>query len=320
MNHVLAIATADVHLSLIPPTARSAELNWLECMDRQWREVKALQRQHSPTMGEPLPVLIAGDIFDDGYKRDGSAVAPELINLAIGMLPDRIYAVYGNHDLPGHNVENLRKSAYMTLVKAGKMIDLKPGKPVEVEGLPTPLRLRGFPYGTELQPLEKHATDAFFIDVAVVHRYCWVKGKGDHPKAKEEDRAKNLLASLAGFDVAVFGDNHIPFAFHQIANCGGFYRRTTLEREHEPSVWLIHTDGTVVRHKLDCSKDLFIDHEATAETVVGGLEGFDEFIGEMNNLSDAAIDFGEALNRGMDESGCDNEVRVFVVGCVEKKK
>lgn len=167
-------------------------------------QLRGLSEGHG-TPGNPLPVICAGDIFDR-YN-----AGPELINFALAYLP-RMYAIPGQHDLPHHSYEDIRKSAYWTLVEAGKILNLEPGKPVGV-GV---MQLWGFPWGTPVEPCPE--TPHLGIDVAVVHQYVWMKEHG-YPGAPEENRVKNFLGKIVGYDAVVVGDNHKGFKAHQILNC-----------------------------------------------------------------------------------------------------
>lgn len=270
-----------------------------------------------------MPVIVAGDLFDKWHQ------PPELISFAIAVLPERTHAVYGNHDLPYHSPAELKRSAYFTLMKAGKITNLEPGKPVEIaDGLPIPLRLRGFPYGSELTPLRtKNGSGALCVDVAVVHRYCWIKGKGDHPKAKEEDRARSIIAALAGFDVILCGDNHAPFKVAPfsdgrttLVNCGCLVPRSQPERTLEPSAWLVMQDGTVKRHRLDASKDEWLDPKDLLKAD-GSADNIDveRLVNELTNLRDASESFRAAIVQALDDANATEPVKRLVLGAMDNK-
>lgn len=314
-SDVLAILVSDIHLSHRPPTARSAEPNWYEAMSRQLRELKALQKRHG------CEVVCAGDIIDNWRVAQCPA---ELINFALGELPP-MYSVAGNHDLPNHRLEDLRKSAYCTLMKAGVVKNLLPGQPVELDAKGVPLRLHGYPWSTEVRPRAKDATGALSIDVAVIHAYVWRAGAG-HLHARQEDLSKNWRHRLLGYDVAHFGDNHCPVHIHKpgltIFNPGTFFRRRIDEREHRPHVGLLMRDGTVEPHYLDVSQDKFLE---PSEVVQAGLAASDtaDFEGVVDllvNLADSAADFKEAVRWALAELKPSELVEAFVSRALERKE
>lgn len=105
MKKVHAILTADWHLREDIPTCRTDDFE-----ETQWRKVKYisdLQKKYR------CPVIHSGDLFD--YWKP----SPALLSKAIENLPSQFYSIYGNHDLPQHNIELASKSGLHCLVKAG---------------------------------------------------------------------------------------------------------------------------------------------------------------------------------------------------------
>lgn len=234
-----------------------------------------------------VPVICAGDVFD---RWNAPA---ELINMALLHLPP-LFAVPGQHDLPHHRYEDRKKSAYWTLVEAGKLTNLEPGKHIEVGRL----RLHGFPWGTDVTPWEKHHD--LLTEVAVVHSYIWRMHKG-YEGALESLHMRRWAPRLVGYDVAAFGDNHIPFGAKldgcRVFNCGGFMRRKLDEVDHRPRVGILHADGNVTSHFLDVSKDRFADVDHVASQLDGRSL---QFISELASLTDAGINFETAIKQALE--------------------
>jgi DNA repair exonuclease SbcCD nuclease subunit len=251
MPKPVAILTADIHLSHTPPAARSHEPDWYEAMRRQLKWLKSLQQQLSVEYS--IPIFVAGDIF---HKYNPPA---ELINFALRELPDNIYAVPGQHDLPFHNIQDIHKSAYWTLVESGKIKNVSHEYPVRIESPVGVIRLQGFPFGTPLTPLKPYDLPA--IDIALIHEYCWQRG-ASYPKASDEQSAESHQNNAKNYDILVFGDNHIP---HEdlskkpaVFNCGGFYRRTIDEVDYRPSVGVLYSDKTIMREYIPVQQDVFV--------------------------------------------------------------
>lgn len=287
----IAVLCADIHLSHKPPLARTAEDDWYEVTGRVLRQLVSAA---TTTDGYLLPIVCSGDLFDKWNP------PPELINFVLEHSP-HLYAVPGQHDLPLHRYDLVKKSAYWTLVEAGVVTTLKPDKPVEVSGR-TPLRLHGFPFGFPVKPLEE--PHDLTIEVAVVHDYFWKNSSTSFPDAPPEKRASSRWEQLRGYDVIVTGDNHIPFKVvndkQTLWNCGGLFRRRSDEIDHDPSVGILHADGTVTRRKLDCSEDKFLD----VDELVVTKEFMDSgFLDELAKLGDSALDFGAAMKYQMDKLG-----------------
>jgi hypothetical protein len=309
---VLAICVADIHLSHNPPVARSAEKDWYAAMRRQLRQLRDLALECSSGTNPPVPILFAGDIFDNGWK--GSKCPPSLINFAVKHLP-KGYGVPGQHDLENHRYEEMKHSAYGVLVQAGVITNIPPGEPIMVSSpySPAPFRLHGFPWGCPVESL-KDSCDPL-VEIAVVHDYVWMKDYG-YADAPEEKRVKNLMPKAKGYDVIICGDNHVSFSAHQLFNCGSFFRRTSTEKQHRPSAGLIHADGTVTRHFFNVSEDKWLDDEQLAKAIIrdGDVDGL---VAELSKLSDVAISFEEALQRALEKGKTPKQVKELVLQFLE---
>ncbi len=303
-KEVVAILCSDLHLSQKPPLARSSEEDWFKAMARSLRQLLDLSVQYQ------APPICSGDLFD---RWNAPA---ELINFALANAP-HMYALPGQHDLPNHSYKDIRRSAYWTLVEAGKIENIPPLGEVNIQGV-QPIRLHGFPFGFPIQPLDN--PHDLILEIAVVHSYWWIKNTGYH-NAPDSSRVGMHKDRFRGYDVVVIGDNHTPWHCKVgdtlLWNNGGFMRRKIDEVDYQPSVGLLHADGTITRHFLDCSKDKFLEPEK--RTGVLELEGMQDFIEEVNQLSDSVIDFEDALKRFCHRKRIHPDVRKYVLQAMEKK-
>lgn len=274
---VLAVLVSDIHLSLKRPSSRVEKMEWFDVMAYYLAQ---LQRASSKF---DAPVVCGGDIFD---KWDPGA---ELINFALDHLPC-MYAVPGQHDLPAHSYEDMSRSAYGTLMRAGKIIDLCPG--VDVRVPESPLVLTGVPWAHEITPPGEILPDD--INLAVVHKYIWVKG-ASFPGAPTKSRAKMFKHDLAPFNAALFGDNHKGFTVlvgdTYVHNNGGFMRRKSDEVDYHPAIGLLMADGSVRRLRLKADIDEFAEREETVDAE------FDTsaFISGLKQAGGSDIDFREVV-------------------------
>lgn len=290
---------SDLHLSHRPPLVRAGEKNWYEVMLRPLKQLWDLQHKYQ------VPVIVAGDIFDDGWRPH--RCPPELIGFAINALGAlrtssqwSVFAVPGQHDLPYHRYQDIHKSAYMVLAQAGVLWSLKETHPTEI--ITTGgriLHLHGFPWGFEPKPLEK--PNPLCIEIAVVHRYVWSSEDNAYPGVNMDQHGGPLRKRLHNYDVIVTGDNHIPFYMPKkkdlpaLWNCGTFMRRRLNERDLCPSVGLLHADLTITRHTLDTSKDVF-DDTPRAENLQRAINP-DELIKELQDLGNEPLSFADVLER-----------------------
>jgi predicted phosphodiesterase len=313
---VAAIMVSDTHFSHDPPRARSGEKDWYGCMGRQLKELRELQEKYR------CPVLHAGDLFDRWNSPH------ELVNFLMDRLPLQLYAVCGNHDLPNHRIEDIGRSAFWTLCRAGRITPLMVNAPVGTGSL----RLWGFPAGWERMSLvidPRKAPGSLALDVAVCHGYLYRRRSEAHPKAAESGKLSRWKALFAKFDAAVTGDNHATWkaVFRvwkkrkvRIFNPGAMYRRDADQQEQRPVCGLLLPDGRIKVHRFDCRLDVL--SETGAETNNNG-EGIDlaAFIAELRKNSEkSALDFRESVKRYLDSNPVPDGARRAVLEALEEVK
>ncbi len=297
---VVAILTSDIHLSMNPPIARAEEPNWFRAMGRSIKELHRLAEDlHAP-------ILCAGDIFDKWQS------PPEVINWAIEHMPI-MYAIAGNHDLPHHRPELVHRSAYGTLVRAGKIIEID-----EKKRSIGNLEVYGRVLGEDVPAIEGHGD---MLRVLLTHEYMWVEGAGHVGASEDQKVTTDWSKKFADFDVVVVGDNHHGFQRKindgncTIFNCGALMRRRSNEADYEPRVGLLHASGKVTSHPLDTSRDVL------TRTVTEEQEREDDeddevassFVEELQKLEASRFSFREAIMRAMDKQKVDNKVRKIIL-------
>lgn len=302
-GEVTSLHISDLHWDKTPPRFRSLEKDiWWQAQLRPLREVCNLQEKFH------CPVVVAGDLF---HKWNAD---PETISFAIEQIKVPWYAIPGNHDLKHHNLEDLPKTAFCTLVKAGKIIPLEYDKPLEVGDVV----LHGFPYGTVLKPCPTPSR-TFVINVAVVHTYVWT-AESEGGGASDENRLKSIREQLGGYDVIHFGDNHKTFLIEgrrSYFNPGSFQIRNSDQREHRPCVGLLQRNHKFHLHYLNCDQDQYLDIEPEEEKKLIDMTGFIE---EINNLSSELIDFKEIVMDWLRRNPVSKGVETLLLQHLEKKK
>jgi len=270
-------------------------------MERPLRELEGLAGEYG------VPVLCAGDVFDHW------AATPELINWLLTTITRRpfLYAIPGQHDLPYHNLEDIHKSAFWTLVKAGF-----------VEYVTSPYQLgsisvSGFPFGVE--PKRAKPTMGL-LKVALIHRYVWV-GKHSYPGAPTEQEAKGVASLYRGYDVLVFGDNHKGFDTHcgdtTVWNCGTFMRRKADEIAYQPRIGVLFLDGAIAEHELDISGEVIEKAEVGADLPEGTTADIDRLVSELMTLKWSIPDFADAISKVLDKKRVSKPVRTIILEALE---
>lgn len=290
------------------------------------------QVAHFAQINNGCPVYIAGDIFDHWQQ------PPELINFAIDHFKHfgvSIYAIPGQHDLPNHNLSEMRRSAFHTLVKAGAINYLPDLEDFHYRRGKNRLIVDPFPWGAKLKPNpRKRDYRQEVMDgcrdyhIALVHRYVFSNKKTAYPGAPKENRTSKTKPIFEGYDVAVFGDNHSPF--YEIAedegepwivNCGALIRRKMDERSYKPTIWFLcrGTCGMIVPVELDTSEDKFIDADKALEVLEKGLE-MGDFLADLASLGDTAVSFMETVERFLVDNGVGNRIKRLVLAALRKDK
>lgn len=299
-SRLAAVACSDLHLSHRPPLLRSAEPDWYAAMQRTLEQLE--------TAAGGYPIIYAGDIFDHWDE------PAQLINFAIQHLPHG-YAIPGQHDLPLHNLDDIKKSAFWTLVEAGKLTYLKPDMFHRVKN---GICLYGMPWGCPITACRGHKSD---FNIAVVHAYCWF-GKCFHPGADADDNAITRGRGLRKFDVAIFGDNHQRFIMEgkpTIVNCGTFMRRKADELKLNPALTFIYEDRTVRQVSFDTSTDVYID---TSDVMDALEKAFDmtDFVDSLGKMMSSGIDFFSSVKQFIKSNGIDKNVKKKILEILEESK
>lgn len=295
-NPVVAIAIADLHLSLQAPACR-AEEDWLGVQANYLKRVRDMADEHE------VPVLCAGDIFDR------CNTTPELVNFALDHLPKSMICVAGNHDLPNHRFADLYRSGYGVLENAGHIIDVSGSSHAFGNGWV----VSGAAWGQNMPvPIDR------LHNIALVHAYIWRKGCS-HGGAPEGGHFKEWGKRLRGFDVAVFGDNHQRFRANaggcRVLNCGTFLRRRLDEVEQRPAIGVIYSDGFTEQLPMDITTDCFVDQVADAmlETEVD----MSAFLHQLDGLSgDTELDFQAHVRRYLRENETEHRVERVLLNAI----
>ena len=305
MKKVLAIFVSDLHLSHTPPIWRSCEEDWYALQERALKELQELRARHSFDYGDVrrCPIFCAGDIFNSWSS------PPELINFALEHLP-KMYAIPGQHDLPNHNIKEMHKSAYWTLVKAGKVMHIDDLVSVEKGML-----LHGFSFGRKVRKVKTPEKNWKSKHIALIHQYNWVP-KASYKKASTKGKVTRKRKEFKDYDIVVCGDNHIPFekmiGDTLFWNCGGFMRRHSDEIKHRPRVGLLMEDGTMKSHRLKSYHDdkyISVDPKSDKQADMD----LTELGNELLKLNDARFDFTVAVNRYMQKYNVRREVMEIVM-------
>lgn len=211
-----AIFVADIHLREDLPVCRTDD--FYEAQFFKLSQISRLQEEYN------CPVLHSGDLFHHWKP------SPSLLTRTIESLPDQFYSVFGNHDLPQHNMELAYKSGVMTLVAAGKLKLLPGGNWGEKQPKEVSMVIKG-------------------RKILVWHILTWLREK-PYPDCMASD-AIRLLRKNPDFDVILTGDNHQTFHTRLddrvLVNPGSMTRQTASQVDHQPVVYFYEAERNIVQ-------------------------------------------------------------------------
>jgi len=265
MKKVIAILTSDWHLREDQPICRTDNF-WYT----QWKKVQFvsdIQRKYN------IPVIHAGDLFNHWKP------SPLLLSKTIKCIPDQFYTIYGNHDLPQHNVELSYKSGVYTLIQAGKIQLLK-----------------GIHWNApfEYDPLFESLVN---VSILVWHKMTW-SGIKPFPGSTDPS-AQALLRKYPQYQVILTGHNHKAFATGYegriLVNPGSITRHDADQVDHKPRVYLLYDNISVDPVYLPIEQDVISrEHIERKEQRDDRLEAF---VSRLNDEWEAGISYEDNLER-----------------------
>lgn len=246
-----ALLTSDWHIRHDTPVCRTDDFQ-----KSMWAKVAWVREQQKKYK---CPVLHAGDLFNKWRHPHW------LVSKTIENIPNDFWTVFGNHELPGHNLGNMDQSALWTLF-VGEHVGLLKGHYGDKK-----------PVGMEIKGRQ----------ILLMHTYAFV-GKEPFPGAK--GKARNILHKYSYYDLIVTGDNHqsftYPFDGRLLVNPGSLMRQEAGQIDFEPKVYFWYADtntaipvivphekGVVTREHLDKKENKLNRIDAFIEKLDTDWEG-----------------------------------------------
>lgn len=266
--------------------------------------------------------VVAGDLFHH------HTASPELISLALNNLPEETLAVAGNHDLPNHNLAEIGRTALGTLIAARRLDVLGNSIGGVWEDADNNIVLSGFNWNEPLADVHReleatHPRDAW-KHVAVVHKYCWREGH-TFPGADPEGHVQKFGTKLAGYRLAVIGDNHQPFQQQfprggpLVYNHGAAVRRRIDERNICLGLGLLWDDGHF-ENLLYEPEEKWVDLPETATCLFDAGIDARELLQTILDLSEQSDDFEDAMGRVLAAVTTPQPVRKLLGDWLEKAR
>lgn len=281
------ILTSDWHVREDTPVCFTGDF-----LNEQWTAIQFindLQKKYD------CEVYHAGDLFDHWKP------SPYLLSMMISLLPDRFYTVFGQHDLPQHNLLLDYKSGINTLRQAGKVNVLTKCSWGQEPDEPSILVARESGFNPDRK-------------ILVWHHLTYIKAP--FPGASG-GMAAGILRKYPQYDLIVTGDNHQSFTVEYngriLVNPGNITRQTADQMDFKPRVYLWYaednsvvpvylpvTEGTISREHLELKEERNQRIEA--------------FISQLDGNWDVQLSFEDNLKRWKEV----NQVRDSVMEIIYK--
>lgn len=287
------IVGGDLHAGNLKPDCRDDD--YLDALLEKIAFFSKLQRLYG------CPIIFPGDLFDQ-WKADSV-----LLNKLLKVWPKGVVlAVPGQHDLPQHNIELQEKTAFQTLVLAGKIQDVA-STPYVGERV----TVCGRAWGGE-EPHEAHPA-AIAGKVLVWHVTTWEKPFAPGQKAGEATR---LLKANKGWGLIVTGDNHQTFECKDgnrlLLNAGSVMRMRSDQIDHKPCVFLWRKDGRYQKEFIPI--DVQVVSRDARERDKAREERVDAFVEKLAGDGEVALSFDDNVDALLKKED-DVEVKRLVLEC-----
>ena len=295
MNKPTLILTADWHLREDTPTCRTDDFQVA-----QWEKVRFVV---DLSLKYDIPIVHAGDLFN--HWKPSPALLSKTIE-EFRKLKQPFYTIYGNHDLPQHNLDLQYKCGIYTLIQAG-VVELLDG----THWLQNPEH-PSLVWGNGKYPSRHDKT----ILVWHVMTYQGVKpwpGVVDTP-------AGGLLRKYPEYDLILTGHNHKTFIETYedriLVNPGSLTRQSADQMDHVPAVYLwFNEDNSVKRIKLPFKEGAVTrEHISSVEERNERLEAF---IQKLDGKWDIEASFVENLERFLKVNDVREDVRKIIYEAID---
>lgn len=281
-----AIICSDLHLREDTPVCRTDDYQLA-----QWGKLDAisdLQKEHG------CPVICAGDLYDHWKP------SPWLLRETILHLPDQFYTIYGQHDLPQHNLSLVQKCGIKVLEAAGKLTVLE-----------------GTHWGQT--PNKSNLNELFKGRKVLVWHVMNYKSKKPWPGCTDP-MAASLLRKYKDYDLIITGDNHKTFIEEYderlLVNPGSMMRMDADQVDHKPRVFLWYAEeNKVVGYFLPCKPDV-ISREHL-EKVEERDARIGAFISKLDGDWEIGMSFEKNLETFQKSKNIDNRIMEIVYKAIE---
>lgn len=280
------IITSDWHLRDTTPICRVDDFE-----TTQWKKVDFISRLQRRLK---CPVIHAGDLFEKWKP------SPYLLAKTIEHLPKDFYTIYGNHDLPQHNIELKNRCGVYVLKKANVLTVID-----------------GRHWNVDYNENQWFEIEGRKIHIAHIMTY---QGKTPYPGCTDTP-ASGLLRKYKDFDLIITGHNHMQFVEKHngrlLLNPGSLTRQGSNERGWKPCVWVwCAKDNSLEQVFLPVELDAVQVPERIAEKEQRE-ERIDAFISRLNTEWGEEMDFEANIRKAIAVNDVPKSIQDIIYKAVE---
>lgn len=240
--------TSDLHVRDTAPECRSD--NYVEAVFKKLEFIKDISEKYM------IDIVNAGDIGDKSFfvkrenKKDNlTGWTAQVYNRFVDMFLNlwqrgRFFCVAGNHDLPGHDIANLKKSVLYGLMTS-QCVHLLNEEPEEM--FEHNISVYGCSWGREI-PTPKPKSNPDQKNILVIHKM--IINQLPLWPGQKAPKAMDILKQNPEYDVIVSGDNHNTFVAEYdgrlLVNPGSMMRTTTKQVDHKPCLFLYYPESNTI--------------------------------------------------------------------------
>lgn len=285
------ILTGDWHLRDTLPICRTDDF-----MSAMWRKVDfiiSLQKRHK------CPILHSGDLFDT-WKPSLYLLAQTIEHLK----GSDFWTIYGNHDLPQHNIELKEKSGIYCLEKAA-VVTVPPGKHWDTNFEVT---WRGL------------ISEDIERTICVAHVMTYQGKKPWHDCT--DPMAVKLLRQNKEYDLILTGHNHKTFVEEYkgrlLVNPGSILRSNSDQIDHKPCIFLYYAETNEVEQVF-----LPIESNVISKEHIEQVEQRDErinaFISSLSTEWSVEATFEQNLEKFRQTNDISQEIMNIVINAINNE-
>lgn len=325
MKIPLFIATADWHLTIRSVLCRTDDL--LHTITNKLSKIAAIASDLK------VPVVVAGDLTDRYIE------SPEVLSAVPTIFQNRVFQnrvdvlfVYGQHDVPNHNVEDASKGCTHLLKEVGVLHLLDRG------GLVRGWRLsRVEYYGASWGEQIPHPKDKSIINILVIHKTVWSsQSKTSAFHGVTDNMSVEYLITqepYCFYDVIVSGDNHSHFVVtcknKQVhtkqtvwLNCGPIMRLNAGEASLVPKYHIVYWDEKQKAISIESVElphaELSTSHLADKDVEKSMGVFSDSFVTSLSDGMDKSVSFKRVLSALVESGNLKKRTRRMVWQAYEK--